>query len=79
MPRRPGRGGPGALRLHAHTLKSTAATMGARDCLRLAVELEAAAKAPRTPPQALAELLARLEKARKAATAAASGASAGQS
>ncbi len=72
-------GDPAALRLHAHTLKSTAATMGARDCLRLAVELEAAAKAPRTPPQALAELLARLEKARKAATAAASGASAGQS
>ncbi|WP_300158442.1 PAS domain S-box protein [Solidesulfovibrio sp.] len=52
-----------ALRLHAHTLKSTAAAMGAGECLRLARELENAAADPATQPAALADLLARLGRA----------------
>ena len=53
-------GDMGTLRLHAHTLKSTAATMGAGECLRLARELEAAAARPETDRSALAALLSRL-------------------
>ncbi|EFL50189.1 multi-sensor hybrid histidine kinase [Solidesulfovibrio fructosivorans JJ]] len=49
------------LRLHAHTLKSIAATMGAGECLRLAVSLEQAAG--EETPRALADLLARLGRA----------------
>ncbi|WP_428562933.1 MAG: PAS domain S-box protein [Solidesulfovibrio sp. DCME] len=59
------------LRLHAHTLKSTAATMGARDCLRLAGELEAAARESEMPPGTLAEILGRLDQAWETAAAAA--------
>jgi PAS domain S-box-containing protein len=53
-------GDMGTLRLHAHTLKSTAATMGAGECLLLARELEAAAARPETDRSALAALLSRL-------------------
>ncbi len=60
-----------ALRLHAHTLKSTAATMGAGECLRLATTLERAARAARpVDGPELAALLDRLETARQAVTAA---------
>ncbi len=52
------------LRLHAHTLKSTAAAMGAGECLQLARELENAAADPATEPAALVDLLARLRQAR---------------
>ncbi len=53
-------GDRGMLRLHAHTLKSTAATMGAGECLHLARKLEAAAADPGTDQAVLADLLSRL-------------------
>ncbi|UJX41975.1 PAS domain S-box protein [Desulfovibrio sp. JY] len=56
------------VRLHAHTLKSIAATMGAGDCLGLTVTLERAAL--EAAPPALADLLARLGRALKAVVAA---------
>ncbi|MGE4538466.1 MAG: PAS domain S-box protein [Desulfovibrio sp.] len=56
------------VRLHAHTLKSIAATMGAGDCLGLTVTLEQAAQAAAT--RELAELLARLGRALAAVVAA---------
>jgi PAS domain S-box-containing protein len=61
-------GDKAGLRLHAHTLKSIAATMGAAECLRLAVALEQAAADD--APDALRDLLARLALARDAVVAA---------
>ena len=60
-------GDKAGVRLHAHTLKSIAATMGAGECLRLAVALEQAVADD--APGALRDLLARLALARDAVAA----------
>lgn len=62
------RGDNPGLRLHAHTLKSVAATMGAGECLRLGIALEQAAG--KNDRDAARALLSQLDQAREAVLAA---------